>query len=73
MNKPNYPSTHHLELFPASLLAKRQTWQALTARLPPHAIVLISRLDDLNQTSFMKGLGYSLRKQGMKVFVLAVG
>ena len=73
MDKPNYPATHHLELFPASLLAKRQSWQALTARVPPHAIVLISRLDDWNQTGFMQGLGCSLRKQGLRVFVLTIG
>ena len=73
MNKPNYSPTPHLELFPASLLAKRQTWQPLTARIPPHAIVLIARLDDLNQIGFMQGLGCSLRKQGIKVLVLAVG
>jgi len=73
MNKPNYPPTHHLELFPASLLSKRQTWQSLTAQVPAHAIMLISRLDDLNQTGFMQGLGCSLQKQGMRVFVLSVG
>ncbi len=73
MNKPNYYPTHHLELFPASLLAKRQSWQALTARIPDHAILLISRLDDLNQTGFIQGLGCSLQKQGKQVFMLAVG
>ena len=73
MNKPHSSPTHHLELFPASLLAKRQSWQALTARVPSHAIVLISRLDDRNQIGFMQGLGCSLQKQGMRVFVLAVG
>jgi hypothetical protein len=73
MNQPNFHPTHHLELFPASLLAKRQTWQALTARVPPHTIVLIAQLDDRHQTGFMQGLGCSLRKQGLQVFVLAVG
>lgn len=73
MYKPNEHVAQHLELFPASLLAQRQSWQALTARIPPHAIVLISRLDNRNQTGFMQGLGYSLQKQGLKVFVLSVG
>ena len=73
MYKPNEHTTRHLELFPASLLAKRQTWQPLTAQVPPHAIVLISRLADRNQTGFMQGLGCSLQKQGMRVFVLSVG
>ena len=73
MNKHTYPPTHHLELFPASLLTKRQSWQALTARIPPHAIVLIARLADRHQTGFMQGLGCSLQKQGLRVFVLAVG
>jgi hypothetical protein len=63
----------HLELFPASLLAKRQRWQRLTAHVPPHAIVLVSRLDDQAQTGFMQTLGYSLQKQGRRVFVLSVG
>jgi hypothetical protein len=73
MNKPNFHPTQHLELFPASLLSKRQTWQPLTAQVPAHAIVLISRLNDRQQTGFMQGLGCSLQKQGMKVFVLSVG
>ena len=73
MNKPTFHPTPHLELFPASLLAKRQTWQAVTARVPPHAIVLIARLDDRNQTGFMQGLGCSLQKQGWRVFVLSDG
>ena len=73
MNKPHYSPTPHLELFPASLLSKRQTWQPLTARVPAHAIVLISRLDDPSQTGFMQGLGCSLQKQGIRVFVLSVG
>ncbi len=73
MNQPNHPPTHHVELFPASLLAKRPTWQALTARVPPHAIVLIVRRADRHQTGFMQGLGCSLRKQGRRVFVLSVG
>ncbi len=64
---------HATELFPASLLSKRQTWQQLTKYIPSNAVVLISRLDDLNQTGFMQGLGCSLQKQGMRVFVLAVG
>ena len=72
MNKPTYHPLHHLELFPASLLAKRATWQTLTARVPQHAIVLISPLDDPNQTGFMQGLGCSLQKQGLRVFVLGV-
>ena len=63
---------HATELFPASLLAKRQTWQPLTKQIPAHAVVLIARLDDRNQTGFMQGLGYALRKQGLKVFVLPV-
>ena len=73
MYKPNEHTTQHVELFPASLLSKRQTWQPLTTHVPPHAIVLITRLDDLNQTGFMQGLGCSLRKQGRRVFVLSVG
>jgi hypothetical protein len=73
MQNSSHPINHHLELFPASLLSKRQTWQPLTARVPAHAIVLISRLDNRNQTGFMQGLGCSLQKQGMKVFVLSVG
>ena len=68
-----HPSNHHLELFPASLLAKRQRWQRLTAHVPPHAIVLISRLDDATQTGFMQELGYALQQQGRRVFVLSVG
>jgi hypothetical protein len=64
---------HATELFPASLLSKRQTWQPLTKHIPAHAIVLIARLDDHNQTGFMQGLGCSLQKQGMQVFVLTVG
>ena len=73
MNKPHYSPTHHLELFPASLLSKRQTWQSLTAQVPSHTIVLIARLDNLNQAGFMQGLGCSLQKQGLRVFVLVVG
>lgn len=73
MDKPNYVPTHHVELFPASLLAKRATWQSLTAHVPAHVIVLISRLDDPNQTGFIQGLGCSLQKQGLRVFVLSVG
>jgi hypothetical protein len=72
MNQHIDPPTHHLELFPASLLTKRQSWQVLTARIPPHAIVLIARLDNLNQTGFMQGLGCSLQKQGRRVFVLSL-
>jgi len=73
MSKPSDQPIHHLELFPASLLTKRQAWQSLTARVPPHAIVLISRLDDPAQRGFMQGLGCSLQKQGLRVFVLSVG
>jgi hypothetical protein len=67
-----HASNHHLELFPASLLAKRQRWQRLMAHVPPHAIVLISRLDDAAQTGFMQALGYSLQKQGRRVFIVSV-
>jgi hypothetical protein len=72
MNRPPYQPTHHLEVFPASLLDKRQAWQPLTRRVPPHAIVLIARLNDLDQTGFMRGVGCALQKQGLQVFVLAV-
>jgi len=70
--KTHHPPNHHLELFPASLLAKRQRWQHLTAHVPAHAVVLIARLNDAAQTSFMQELGYSLQKQGRRVFVLSV-
>ncbi len=73
MYQPNYHPTQHLELFTANLLSKRQSWQALTAHVLPHAIVLIARLGNPTQTGFIQGLGYSLQKQGMRVFVLSVG
>ncbi len=66
------PLHQHLELFPASLLAKRQRWQHLTVHVPAHAVVLISRLGDPAQTGFMQALGYAVQKLGRRVFVLSV-
>jgi len=73
MQHTTHHPNHHLELFPASLLAKRQRWQPPTVHVPAHAVVLIARLGDPAQTGFMQGLGDSLQKQGRRVFVLSVG
>jgi len=72
MKNRDYLSRQHLELFPASLLTKRQRWQHLTVHVPAHSVVLIARLGDPAQTGFMQGLGYALQKQGRRVFVLSV-
>lgn len=63
----------HLEIFSGSLLAKRGAWQQLKTRLPAHACLLITSLDNPLQTQRMCALGRSFQKHGVSVFVLSVG
>jgi hypothetical protein len=73
MKRTHQSTTYHLEIFPASLLSKRQGWQSLTEHVPPQTFVLIARLEDPAQMQFMYGLGRSLRKMGRAVYIVSVG
>ena len=63
----------HLEIFAGNLFAKRHTWEPLKGRLPNNTCLLITSLDNPEQTRLMQKLGQLFRKNGTSVVVLSVG
>jgi hypothetical protein len=70
MNIRNH--THTLEMFPASLLAKRRLWQRMTQELPANGCLLIMQNNNTTQAQTVQRLGRAFRAQGRRVFVLKV-
>jgi hypothetical protein len=62
-----------MEIFLGDLLAKRRNWQPMKEQLPAHTYLLVSPLNNPDQTRFMMNLGRTLRGAGVSVFVLSVG
>lgn len=65
-------TVHATDLFPASLLSKRQLWRRRIEHVPVDAIVLIACQENSTQVSIIRRLSGLLREQGLRVFVLAI-
>lgn len=63
----------HFEIFAGDLFTKRHTWQSLKERLPSNTCLLITSLDNPDQTRLMHKLGQLFRQNGTAVVVLSVG
>ncbi len=69
---PYRHSTHHFDLFPASLVAKRRLWERMTKELPANGCLLIMQNESRTQAQLVQRLGRAFRAQGRRVFVLKV-
>jgi hypothetical protein len=71
--KTYYHTTHHFDLYPASLVAKRRLWQRMIKELPANGCLLILQSESRTQAQLVQRLGRAFRAQGRRVFVLKVG
>jgi hypothetical protein len=70
--KTYHHTAHQFDLFPASLVAKRQLWQKMTQDLPTNGCLLILQKENTAQAQLVQRLGRAFQAQGRLVFVLRV-
>ena len=62
---------HSIEILPAALWSRRQTWQAVRRSLPPGGCLLVTDPQNRPQTELMQALARLFRQKGRTVVVWA--